>query len=166
MKYPAELAVESMEKQSVFFLPAIPFALKALLALGSIPLVTRGINWLSGYDPNKDVQKAQQAQQLQQLQQMQQMQPEQQLPEQPVASPPPASVPASAPAPAPAPAPIPAPQQPQSRYGVPNIPNRYAWMSKYDTRGQDNNYSPRRVAVGNSWMNRPVYGLHEYRAGE
>jgi len=158
MKYPAELAVESMEKQSAFFLPAIPFALKALLALGSIPLVTRGINWLSGYDPSKDVQKAQQAQQLQQLQQMQS---EQQLPEQPVASPPPASVPA--PTPAPTPAPVPAPQQPQLRYGM---PNRYAWMSKYDTQGQDNNYSPRRVAVGNSWMNRPVYGLHEYRAGE
>jgi hypothetical protein len=159
MKYPAELAVESMEKQALAFLPAIPFAVKALLALGSIPLVTRGINWLSGYDPSRDVQKAQQAQQLQQLQQMQ---PEQQLPEQPVASPPPASVPA----PAPAPAPVPAPQQPQSRYGVPNLPNRYAWMSKYDTQGQANNYSPRRVAVGNSWMNRPVYGLHEYRAGE
>jgi hypothetical protein len=158
MKYPAELAVEGMEKQAFPFL-ALPFALKALLALGSIPLITRGVNWLSGYDPNKDVQKAQQAQQLQQLQQMQ---PEQQLPEQPVASSPPASVPA----PAPAPAPVPAPQQPQSRYGVPNLPNRYAWMSKYDTKSQNNNYSPRRVAVGNSWMNRPVYGLHEYRAGE
>lgn len=48
MKYAAERAA-AMEKRS------FPVTAAILGGLAAAPLVTRGINWLSGYDPKKQV---------------------------------------------------------------------------------------------------------------
>jgi len=64
MKHPAEIAAEGMEKEGLLFTTA------ALIAAGlaAAPTVTRGLNWLTGHDAKKKVQRAQLAAEAQQEQ--------------------------------------------------------------------------------------------------